>query len=233
MARNRLSGFDAAPFSAIESLDLSGNPLGPKALVDGKSFLRLNLSGCGIGANANLKLLGTQLREIDLSFNNLGDCTSLPEWDDLHSLSLRGNRLTCIPSRTWPSLRRLDLGVNFLGDGIRLTRDRFPSLTSLDLTNVLLTDNGLSALLESGIVTGLTSLNLSWNRIGDDAVKLLVANPAVTQLRTLDFSGSQIGIPGAKALLGSPYLSHLRELRINDCDGLPETWQESLQGRFC
>ena len=86
--------------------------------------------------------------------------------------------------------------------------------------------------MESGIVAGLTSLNLSWNRIGDDGVKMLAANAAVAQLRTLDLSGTQIGIPGAKALLESPHLSHLRELRINDCDGLPDSWRDSLHRQF-
>jgi uncharacterized protein (TIGR02996 family) len=232
LARNRLSRFDPDAFPALESLDLNGNPLGPNALMDGKSLRRLNLSGCGIGTNANLKLLGTQLREVDLSFNNLGDRVALPEWKDLHSLSLRGNRLTNFSSRAWPSLRRLDLGVNFLGDEIRLNPKHFPSLTSLDLTNVLLTGCGVSALLDSGIVAKLTSLNLSWNRLGDDGVKLLAANPAVVQLRTLDLSGTQIGIRGAKALLASPHLSHLRELRINDCDGLPDSWSDFLQRHF-
>ena len=232
VARNRLSRFDLAPFPTLESLDVSGNPMGPKALVDGTSLRRLNLSGCGIGADANLKLLGGQLRDIDLSFNNLGDTNALPEWNDAHTLSLRGNRLTSFSSRPWPSLRRLDLGANFLGDGIPLNPEYYPSLTSLDLTNVLLTGCGLSALLDSGLVAGLTSLNLSWNRIGDAGVKLLAANPAVAQLRTLDLSGTQIGIAGAKALLASQQLLHLRDLRIGECDGLPDPWRESLQIRF-
>jgi uncharacterized protein (TIGR02996 family) len=230
VAKNRLTRFDTASFPALESLDLSGNPMGPNALVDGKSLRQLNLSGCGIGTN--LKSLGTQLREVDLSFNDLGDGTSLPDWINLHSLSLRGNRLTSFSNGAWPSLRRLDLGVNFLGDEFCLNVDDFPSLTSLDLTNVQLTERGLSTLLESGIVAGLMSLNLSWNRIGDVGVKMLADNSAASQLRTLDLSGTQIGIPGAKALLASAHLSHLREMRIGDCDGLPDSWRESLQDRF-
>lgn len=232
VAKNQLARFDATRFPTLESLDLSGNPMGSNALVNSKSLRCLNLSGCGIGPDTAITSLGKQLREVDLSFNDLGDRTSSPEWEDVRTLSLRGNRLTRIPERVWPSLRRLDLGVNFLGDGIRLNRDHFPSLTSLDLTNSLLTGCGLSALIESGIVAGLTSLNLSWNRIGDDGVKMLADNPAVARLRAIDLSGTQIGIRGAKALLDSPHLSHLRELRINDCDGLPDSWRDSLLRQF-
>lgn len=228
VARNGLTHFDSAVFPALESLDVSGNPMGIKSLVDGTSLRRLNLSDCGIGVNANLKTLGTQLREVDLSFNGLGDTSALPEWNDLHSLSLRGNRLTSFSTQPWPSLRRLDLGVNFLGDGIRLNPENFPLLTSLDLTNVLLTECGLFALLESGIVAKLTSLNLSWNRIGDEGAKMIAANPAVAQLRTLDLSGTRIGIAGAKALLDSLHLARLSELKVNNCERLPTEWRDRL-----
>jgi hypothetical protein len=157
------------------------------------------------------------LLELDVSFNHVGD-ESLRRiataCQGLKRLSVRGCRLTpaALRGAVFPHLRHLDLGANFLGDGAAgfLTPTRFPSLTSLDVTNGLLTDCFVDELCDSGLAKQLIHLTLAWNGLTDRAANTLASCPGLGELRTLDLRGTKVGRAGARALRESPVLTKLR-----------------------
>ena len=72
-----------------------------------------------------------------------------------------------------------------------LTHAELNSLTSLDLTNVLLTDFGVKVLCESGILKRLKSLNLSWNDFSKASANRLAKCADASNLRTLEVTGTR------------------------------------------
>ena len=206
------SAVDFTRFDSLRSLDVSGR-IGPFRFSPGLHTLVASECGvCDVMTVCHPSLLG-----LDVSFNDIGDgafdslATACPS---LRRLSVRGCRLSAASLRGagGPQLRHLDLGANFLGDEVApfLTPARFPSLTSLDLTNGLLTDRFVDGFCDSGLGKQLRHLTLAWNSLTDRAAKRLASCPALGELRTLDLRGTHVGRAGARALRESPFLTKLR-----------------------
>ena len=92
---------------------------------------------------------------------------------------------------------------------------------------MLLTENGLSALLDSGGQLGRPH-SVSWNRIGDDGVKLLAAKIPPSLNRDCGrstFPARSWEFP-AKLPLGIPTFVTPSRNANYDCDGLPDSMAE-------
>jgi uncharacterized protein (TIGR02996 family) len=212
LAGGRLSAANLRRFESMTSLDVSGLT-GPFGLPRG--LRRLTASRCGF-RDVNV-VSGPNLQDLDVSFNDIGDDSfdsTLTSCPGLKRLSLRGCRLTRTSLRGsgGPRLRHLDLGANFFGDDLAsfLVPERFPSLTSLDVTNGLLTDRFVDELCDSGLAKRLVHLTLAWNNLTDRAAKRLASCAALGELRTLDLRGTRVGRAGARTLHESPFLTELR-----------------------
>ncbi|KAG5830233.1 hypothetical protein ANANG_G00307960, partial [Anguilla anguilla] len=174
----------------------------------------LTEKSCEIVASA-LQLSNSPLRDLDLSYNNLGDsgmkllCAGLMSPNcKLQTLGLNSCELTemsceivasALQSSNSP-LRDLDLSYNSLGDsGVKL------------LCAGLMSPN-----------CKLQRLDLSYNNLGDSGVKLLCAalmSPNC-KLQRLDLSHNNLGDSGVELLLGalmSP-ACELQTLGLNSCE---------------
>ena len=112
----------------------------------------------------------------------------------------------CLALRVNTSLTSLDLSENSIGDeGASSLSEALrvnTSLTSLDLSENSIGDEGASSLSEAlRVNTSLTSLDLSENSIGDEgASSLSEALRVNTSLTSLDLSDNSIGDEGASSL---------------------------------
>lgn len=218
-SQNRLTRFDLNRFPALTSLHLSGNQ--NVKLVGPFKLQNLHLSECGLTATEIKNWCSESIRECDLSFNQIGDADVEPlliRMPNVRNFSLRGNRLTAAAVLNFDHslIRSLDFGVNFLTDAAvdHFTPSSFPELSSLDLTNTLLSDSGIARLCDSGILNQLHSLNLSWNAISDVGAKRLASCKDCQQLRKMDLSGTRINRSGIRALQESPHFPKLRQLLL-------------------
>lgn len=130
--------------SHLRSLDLSINQIkNPGTLSNFQSLTILRLTRNGIDHLSPDFAKGcVNLRELDLSNNNLSVLPEFPAWENLQTLNLRGNSLTVL--RGLAKLARLEvlsLASNHLEDIIELAH--VPSLKKLDLS-----ENKLDDLLE-------------------------------------------------------------------------------------
>ncbi len=116
---------------SVTELDLSGHQI---AQTGNFSFLGdlviLRLRGCGISSVEGLQSL-TELRELDLSFNDIRDPTPLANLRRLETLDLSGNRLqTASYFEGWTWLKQLNLSGNDVSaDEIERLRAALPDCT--------------------------------------------------------------------------------------------------------
>ncbi|KAJ8250887.1 hypothetical protein GJAV_G00214390, partial [Gymnothorax javanicus] len=178
---------------------------------------------CEIVASA-LQSSNSPLRDLDLSFNNLGDsgvkllCAGLMSPNcklqtlDISSNNLRdsGVKLLCDGLMS-PNckLQTLDISSNNLRDsGVKLLCDGLMSpdckLQTLDLSSNNLGDSGVKLLCD-GLMSPnckLQTLDISSNNLRDSGVKLLcdgLMSPNC-KLQTLDLSSNNLGDSGVKLL---------------------------------
>ncbi|XP_058622454.1 NACHT, LRR and PYD domains-containing protein 3-like isoform X3 [Onychostoma macrolepis] len=237
----------------LRELDLSERELGDTrvnqiaALLQDKhcTLNTLHLCGCSITEKQSLILTSalksnpSHLRELDLSWNNLGD-SGVKNLSDLlintqcklEKLDLCDCRITekqslILSSALNPShLRELNLswnqitntGVNHLCD---VLKDSDCKLERLRLRSCGLTDEGCSAVTSAlkSNPSHLRELNLSDNKLGDSGVKNLsdlLMNPQ-SKLEKLDLCGcwftEKQSLILTSALKSNP--SHLRELKLS------------------
>jgi uncharacterized protein (TIGR02996 family) len=169
------------------------------------------------------------LTELDLSDNAVGDLglravAGAANLENLEVLELRRNEVTraglgdLCSSPVLKSLRRLGLSLNYVGS----PRDWTPptagvvSLRSLDLTDNVLSAEGVGVVISMPGLGDLTDLDLSRNDLGNAGAAILAGWPGLTSLRKLLLAETQIGDDGARALARSPYLFRLTDLNLSE-----------------
>ncbi|XP_072131660.1 NACHT, LRR and PYD domains-containing protein 3-like [Mobula birostris] len=191
---------------SLTELDLGGNKLGDSgvhllcmAFMDPEcqiQTLRLNSNGLTASCAESLAEVfrgNGSLKELDLGHNELGDLgikrlsSALREFDcSVQELSVNDNGLTASCSedlasalRATPSLTRLEVGNNNLGDSGVKTLSTALKDPNCKMQKLCLSKNGLTADcaidLTSIVDTNptLTELDLDQNRLGDSGVEVL------------------------------------------------------------
>ncbi|KAF4080676.1 hypothetical protein AMELA_G00174160 [Ameiurus melas] len=239
----------------VDTLDLSGNKLGDlgvkrlSALLENPQCKVQNLKLCGCGVSGErcaaltsaLRSNPSHLRELNLSFNKLGDSgvKSLSAVLEnphrkLEKLKLRGcgvsgKRCAALTSalRSNPShLRELNLSENKLGDsGVKslsaVLENPHCKLEILKLCKCGVSGEGCAALTSAlrSNPSHLRELDLSQNNLGDSGVKSLSAvleNP-LCKLEILKLWWCGVSDEGCAALTSAlrSNPSHLRELDLS------------------
>nr|UTQ10232.1 NLRP12-like protein 2 [Ctenopharyngodon idella] len=241
--------------SHLRELNLNGNKLGDpgvkllSTVLENLHFKlqRLWLCECGVTDEGNAALASalrsnpSHLRELNLSFNKLGDSgvkrlsAGLENHCKLELLGLgdcgvtdEGCAALASALRSNPShLRELKLSNNNLGDsGVKLlsTALEIPQckLESLELADCGVTDKGCAALASAlrSNPKHLRQMDLSQNKLGDPGVKLLsvvLENPHCN-LEELWLMGCGVTDEGCAALATAlrSNSSHLRVLNLSE-----------------
>ena len=167
-------------------------------------------SDAHIGADGTIALAGglkccNNLRNLDLSYNNIGIDGAKAIGHCIHSINLQS----------------LQLGSNGIGfSGAKAIINGLESSISLQTLNLHSNDigaNGAQALAD-GLkhCTNLQTLDLSHNDIGSDGVKVLAHCMHFFNLQTLSLGSNGIGAEGVKSLVNS--LTNLQTLNLADND---------------
>jgi uncharacterized protein (TIGR02996 family) len=94
---------------------------------------------------------------------------------------------------------------------------RLPALSSLDLSENRLDEEGAVILAGSAVLGKLRRLRLSSCRLGVSGIRTLASSPALAGLEHLDVSGGFFREAGAEALAASPFLTNLSTLVMSQC----------------
>ncbi|MFT3710045.1 MAG: TIGR02996 domain-containing protein [Archangium sp.] len=194
---NALSGgaLDVLASRALHVVRLAGNRIGESSisrLTRAKPWAELrelDLSGNGIG-NAGLAVLG--------SCEFLGNVTQL----GLAGVNATSSGVSLLAKGPLArSVENLDLAGNDVRtEGVRLILGgQFPKLRHLDLSESMLGDEGVRAIVSSAGAAQLESLFIRKNQLSPAGAKVLrrEALPALTELRV---SGNPLGEGGLEAL---------------------------------
>lgn len=196
LSNNNLESFPKSVTSLVNliHLDLHSNQL--TALPDSVGHLVklkvLNVSGNSLAVLPDSIESCRALEELIVDFNQL---TRLPEalgfeLLNLQKLSVRSNKLTCLPYSTshMMSLRSLDVHMNKLG-GLPEDLENLMNLEYLDISSNF---NYLVALPESiGGLTSLIELNISYNQI----TALPASIGRLEKLQHLKLEGNPLVVP--------------------------------------
>jgi uncharacterized protein (TIGR02996 family) len=253
---NILNGFINFGLTRLRSLDLSGNPVGTygarRLALSGHvtDLRRLSLRGCRLTAEAAQSLgeiCATELRALDLSFNRIEHegAEQLAQGSrlaGLRELYLEECGLTAWSARvlTWSphlsELRVLHLDRNPIDDKVlqALGAEKFPlrpHLTTLNLNECSLTDEGIAAVHVWPKLPALCRLGLSGNNLTDDSARRLAESPLLAKLTHLNLSGTDITSDGVRMLLASPHGRRLQSLRLEGIS-LDDETRKLVRSRF-
>jgi uncharacterized protein (TIGR02996 family) len=170
-----------------------------------------------------------ELTVLDLSDNAVGDggARTLAESSNLgnlESLELRRNEVTraglgyLCSSHALARLRHVGLSHNHL----RTPREWSPpqggcvALTSLDLTENGLTEDGIRMVTTLPGLGQIARLDLGHNEVGNGGAAAFAEWPGSATLRVLRLADNRIGDDGARALARSAYLHQLTDLDLSD-----------------
>eukprot|EP00347_Sterkiella_histriomuscorum_P020671 403336916 len=191
---------------AISKVNLASNRLSPQ------------------GGISILKGLNPQIQELDLSNNDLGNCTQLPSISNqknhdpsqlfieqlnevLHDRQLKIQVLNLNKNKI------SDIHVNVICEALMVTSNK--SLRVLSLNENLITDFGCESISEMLDVnsTNLKELKLNWNHIqAQGGIKIANSLKSNNQLRVLDLGWNSIGSGGKyKSEVGTVWGSILQE----------------------
>ncbi len=127
------------------------------------------------------------------------------------------------------NLTTLDLSQNpITNDGARALADspHLTNLTGLNLSNSDIRDDGVQALMDSPYLLNLTSLDLSHNTlITDNSAWILAGSTSLRNLTSLDLSHTPIGNEAARRLIASAHLVKLTALNLSGSDIGPSVEQ--------
>ena len=146
-AAQSLSGVTLTSISLRESTSIAGH-LPP--FMDWNRMVSADLSQCRLQCISECILQAPNLKELDLTLNDLEVFPSRADWPRLEVLKLSHNRLSSLPEVAAPSLRILDLSYNAAllqlrdRDVTMLTKERWPHIMVLDL------DRGKTVDIEQG-----------------------------------------------------------------------------------
>jgi Ran GTPase-activating protein (RanGAP) involved in mRNA processing and transport len=96
------------------------------------------------------------------------------------------------------------------------TSEKLSKITTLDLEDSPIKDEGLAALLASPHLKNLFRLYLTNTLISDEACSTLAQAPALKSLQELRLSSNHISAKGLRTLLSSPNVKHLEALQLDD-----------------
>lgn len=170
-----------------------------------------------------------RLVELDLGDNTVGDLglraiAGSANLANLESLELRRNEVSraglgeVCASPALKGLRRLGLAINYVGT----PRDWTPrpagvvALRSLDLSENVMSAEGMGVVTALPGLRDLTDLILSGNDVGNAGSAVLAGWPGAASVRRLLLAGTQIGDDGARSLARSPYLFNVADLDLSD-----------------
>lgn len=194
----------------------------------------------GLGRMADLLIVASTLRKLDLAGNRMGAalfgqlCDSLSLNQSVTWLAVSGN---CIGSdgggylgrllATTSRLQYVDVSSNGIGpdgaDYFSLQMDTNTSLTHLQLASNGLGKGGVTWLAQVlRNFQSLLSLDVSWNDLGEDFMSMqsnLVHQGSLTSLTSLKLNQNPIGDWGLKHMaLSMYYTRNLRRLQLQNCE---------------
>jgi Ran GTPase-activating protein (RanGAP) involved in mRNA processing and transport len=96
------------------------------------------------------------------------------------------------------------------------TSEKLSKITTLDLEDSPIGDEGLAALLASLHLKTLLRLYLTNTKISDEACSILAQATSLKSLQELRLSSNQLSAKGLRVLLSSPNLKHLEVLQLEE-----------------
>ncbi len=132
------------------------------------------------------------------------------------------------------TIKVLRLKRNNLGDGgMRiLAQCDFAQLQILDLTQCLVTGQGLLALQKAPWWPGLIGLELSTNPLYNDDVQVFQQNPAMNRLAHLALDGTRLSSEGIRDIARSPTLGNLSWLQVSEHQHPGDRWDWDTQSKL-
>ena len=167
-----------------------------------------------------------ELRELDLSMNDLADVRSIAAAKnlrnlrelDLSSCDLEGDPAPLLTAPNLPNLIVLRLDSNHELDGPNpkalAKPGRGPGLRVLDLGHVTLTEESVEALAKCPALRGLWYLGLGYAGLGDAHLERFTRHAAFERLTCLELNSNNITARGAKVLAAWPGAANLQWLNL-------------------
>lgn len=221
--------------TSVTDLDLSRSVVDVHALAHSSNagtLRTLCLSNCRVG-HQELEALATsphlqQLTSLDLSVNNMRDegvaiLANSSYLSSLRELNLAGNNLTHRSVSLLSEVANFKLtGLNLSGNVISnigltnlLNSPKFDELTKLNLAYARISPNTPELMQGFSHLPHLSELNLSSNKISNHAIEIIANLPTSSSLTDLNLDHCGLTDASASVLAQSPHLKNLRYLSLN------------------